>query len=1096
MGRISVYDSPRVLFEQVLDGEWDRRTLSNTLFNSDGLTPSEREGMTARLKSLAGSNRLSSALIDVATNPWVLLTFVTSAPGMRAISSGKSLFMRPGLTFAESLREHAGYFQQLGLLTASQVLHWGPAADAAHAVGGVIKRKAAEFNPLDDLISEWMTARGIRTANAERLAGTQREAMDRAKILVESSLSGRDRDRVRRVVTSIDEHGVPEFKDVTDHAWIRHPDSNYLENQLRAEGLLGIRDEMKRFYAQRGADLFAVDGATTLTRANIDSDKVFRAWRGLKNEVVQEGGESTYHIRRLMGDEIADLVNSGRITQDKFHDLVKDVFASDLTTFYSPRNVWRLEHEGTRTASRGVSDIYATPSAVSRNRQSPLYAPEDMELFARVHGDATSDHFRSLRTQQTARYDDLMSRGERFRVARIDPFEAARRYENETSRTYAFHTVDASQDAVLQAAQREHYAGHLSDTVFEGTSTPLTSVFADVPRGAGQPKGGFSYADVFAATHATLKEDYAKDMLKHVLIPAISGRQGVHRLATTSGFLQARHLFGEMADSWIGRNLEEFGGDWGRKVTESWRAGAKLPVEMIANEAGRATRAVASTLYATHLGFNVGSALINMLQPLTMVSGQLGIGHVLNGYREGFSALGSYLSKRYSKYGMRAITQAERSALVREAVPNAELLGLDIGQLSQVDRLAFERGARFGNESRVEKYLNFSMGLFSNMEIVNRVTTAGAVTSAYKAAGRAAEVGGASWSRNVRNLVNETQFGSGPLNTPLAFMSDDPRFTRFGGVLSNPLSRMFLSYPLRTLTGSVYSSRFIGGEGSWKPAVQSFIRGMGVSAALFESGKNLLGVNLEKAGLFAGVTDLIPGFRGGRFDDRESPIPIPPIVDIPYSLAKAISTDDKVLLANTLSRVNPLGGIALGKALGALPSLPVIGFLQKNTVDWSSPLPDGSVPVFDANHNLISYQRPASVVLRAFGLDAGTQQDEADRNRYIRSQITEIRDYRRRASDALIEGRQRDYQSIEAEFERRFKMPLVITPQQIAASRESRITPRVERTFKSLPSNLKPLYQQYLGKQAPPSTPVDRRANEIGEAAVTQPPPYAGYTAR
>jgi hypothetical protein len=1093
MSRISIYDSPRVLLEQVVDGEWDQRTLSNTLFNSDGLSPSEREGVTARLKSMVGNNSLSNAFIDVATNPWALLFFFTSAPGSRAIASGKSLFMRPGRTFVESLREQAGYMQQLGTLTAAQVLHWGDSVDAARAVANVIKNKAAEFNPIDEALSGWMASKGIRT-HPDKLVGAQKEAYDRARMIVESSLRGADRDQVRQVVTEIGENGMPQIKEWTEHAWLRGKDSGYLENLLRTEGLTEVRDQMRKFYEKRGADLFAVDGATTLTRDNIDSNKVLRAWRGLKNEVVNSGGEATANIRRVLGDDITDLVNSGKLTEEGFKKVVKDVFAADITTFYSPRNVWRLEHEGARAATRGVSDIYATPSAIARSRRHPLYAPEDLDTFARVHGDAVSDAFRNLQKEQAEKYAELMSKGERFRVAKIEPFEAARRYENETARTYAFHTVDAAKDDVLRVGQKEHYAGYKSDIKFENTDTPLTSVFAEVPESA-RPRGGFSYADVFAATHATLKEDYARDMLKHVLIPAISGRQGVKHLSTTAGWLWSRHALGELGNSWIGRNLAEYGGEWGKKVTNEWREGAKLPASMMAEESGKLTRTTAAFLYGTHLGFNAGSALVNMLQPLTMAAGQIGALDVLQGYRDGFAALGAYASKRIEKYKFRPISQAERSALIRESVPNAELLGLDVGQLSQVDRLAFERGARIGRETPAEKYLNFSMGLFSNMEIVNRVTTASAVSSAYRRTGRAAEIGSGGWKRNVQNLVSETQFGSGPLNTPLAFMTDDPRFTRFGAVGANSLARMFLSYPLRTLTGSLYSARFVGGADSWKPAVQSFVRGMGISAIMFEAGKNVLGINMERAGLFAGVTDLIPGFRGGRFDEREAPLPIPPIIDIPYSLAKAITTDDKVLLANTLHRVNPFGGIALGKALGALPSLPVVGFLQKNSVDWGSPLPDGSVPVFDANRNLISYQRPASIILRAFGLDAGTQQDEADRNRYIRSQIEEIRTYRRRATDALVEGRQRDYQAVEAEFERRFKMPLVITQQQIAASRESRVTPRIERAFQSLPSTMKPLYRQYLGQQgAPPSTKFDERTREVEAAATPQPPPFAGFS--
>jgi hypothetical protein len=1084
--RITPYDMPMTLFEQVLDGEWDARTLRNTLFDTARLTPDEREGIRARLKESAGNSRVGNALVDIALNPWVWLTFATSAVGADAIRAGKSVFGRPAMEYGKFIAQKSGVLTHMGALHGAQVLRWGPATDALAGIESVMTLKNHEFaESVSNAVTNWRKTHGIKHLDPARLKGPERERLERAQAILHASLSGADKDVARKVVTSIDD-GVPTFKDVVEKAWVKGD----IEDMVRVEGLTEVRDAMRGFYKKRGLDLFAVDGAKELTRETVDPEKVTAMWHGLKNSTVNSGTEGAEVVRQMLGDEVWGALKSGDMTQDAFDGVVREVIAQGVnTTNYLPRNTWVRSVQG-KQSIRGLGDVTsASPSTVLRGETGPAYDGESMGLFERVFGGRVTQEFQNARVKFAAMEADAVEKGRSVRKLRIDPFEASKKYADDTSRTYAFHVANAAEDEGLEVAQREWWQGHVSDTKFERTGATTSSVFADEVR-AGRAKR-YSYADALAGVHVNLEDDTVKNILTKALIPSVAGRLHVDHATTRAALEFTRQMTGRMADSWMGKSLEANGGEWGRKVVEAWRDTARLDPDVLGSDATRVLGNAAKYLYVVHLGFNVGSAMVNMTQPLTLAASWLGAGNVLRGYGDGFSAMGKYLGKRWAKYGMKPITSAERSDLIREAIPHAEELGIIGPQLEQLDRLAFAKAAQFPLEDKLDKFTNYAMGFFSNAEVINRVTVASAVSNAYKGAGRGAAVGGGAWRRDVRNMVLETQFGAHPLTTPLVFMGAEGT-SPTGRLLANPLTRQFLSFPLRTFTAAAYTSRFVGGrDGGAFGAVRDFGRAMGLSAVLYEAGKNLAGINLERAGYFAGVTELIPGFQGGRLDTREGPLPVPAVLDIPYQAIKGLSEGDRALVLRSGSRLIP-GGIALSRALGVAPQMPIQGLFPQTTyADWKAKGPDGKIPVYDMDGRIRSYQHPTALILRGVGADLGAFSDENEAVRYLAAQADEIRQYRSRATAALVEGRMDEHRRIAAEFERRFKVPLVITQPQLKSAIETRSTPRPERILENIPASLRPRYAAMAHAGA--GNPFDARVAQEATRAVAPPgsPPTA-----
>lgn len=498
-------------------------------------------------------------------------------------------------------------------------------------------------------------------------------------------------------------------------------------------------------------------------------------------------------------------------------------------------------------------------------------------------------------------------------------------------------------------------------------------------------------------------------------------------------------------------------------------------MEMTPGAGKTAAGKLARYLYVTHLGANMSSAMINLMQPWLLGGSWLGSGNLLKGYKEAIGELGNYMKYR-STEAFKRLTDVEKAAVTKKFfkyadVDGEDLLGIVRTWEETLDNVS-KTGSPLGRAVKKESlFLDYPMKAFEKAEWLNRSVMAHAVEAAYKGAGRNIAKGTEEYTRmlgDVRRMVQETQFGGDVMNTPLMFLGQGP----FGRVFNNPLARQFLPFGVRSLTGALLMPSRIGaGErslvgGTAVKHVSPFVdvaRGFGISALIYEIGKNTLGADLSP-GLFASsLTQLVGNER--FVQDGQDWLPIPPVASIPINVLKGVAGGDYELLQRTVPRMLP-GGIALSRAIGVLPDLPnydllagLPGSLQKTYADWRNPTPDGHVAVYKGDGTLIGYYRGTELIARGLGVDMNKFRDTGDLDNYINRQREEMADYRRQAAAAFLSNDYSKGEAIRSEFQRRFGMPLVMTKDQLRQSLKARQLPRTERVLQMLPADARPLYR-------------------------------------
>lgn len=75
---IRMYDAPGVILNQLLEGRGSLSTALRTLSDSPSLSPLERESISGRIKNAVGRNSVTDTIVDLVTNPFVILLALTS----------------------------------------------------------------------------------------------------------------------------------------------------------------------------------------------------------------------------------------------------------------------------------------------------------------------------------------------------------------------------------------------------------------------------------------------------------------------------------------------------------------------------------------------------------------------------------------------------------------------------------------------------------------------------------------------------------------------------------------------------------------------------------------------------------------------------------------------------------------------------------------------------------------------------------------------------------------------------------------------------------------------------------------------------------
>jgi hypothetical protein len=947
-----------------------------------------------------------------------------------------------------------------GALTILQALGDNPVTEQGFQVArGVTERVQEGLNTIGRAEARWLAAHGMDASKGlllNKIDPNRRAFASDAMRVLYMKMTGRDRDQIVKY--------VKDGKVVGDNvaAWTT-PEK--LDELVQQYGLGELVGESQKFLDMRKQQLFGREGVQGFKP---DPDKIIKMWRGLSNKAVwgKEATDGGVLLRQVLGDDLAEL--STKMSENEFRELVETTFTSSLNQNYLPRNMYTTVNPagpmGRKDRSQAQA-LRAATTSIARMRGDALHADEDLEAIARLVG-GENEALTQARAQAKGIVRDAMEEDRAVRFLAMNPVESVRKYNNDSALSWSWfiQPPDARTKEAwtkwVAAGGGKPYHKTLDDKFGDGLASYEDLANMDAVAPSRQPAGGLSLADLTGAAWATTKTPYDRRAIANLVVPTISGRHGVDHLFTAGLVEMGKRGVRSFLNTDVGKQLGREGGLTARFAQELERF-ADEGADSI-DQARNALRSSASFLYGTHLSGNVPSAILNATQPFHMAATWIGLGNTAKGYGKAVDEWMSYANERVSKHGIGPIAEDVRRSMMKKHFKHFDLIEASAPVLEQLDAEAFAADRQ--PKGLWSNFMHYGMSLFRNAEVMNRLATGHAVEAAYKSTNRIAK--GATFERDVQRMVMETQFAQHPLNTPIAFMTADQELSPFGRVLANPLARQFLSFPLRTFTSLVHTApRIAGREGGFGGVANDFMRSMAASAVMVVGARSLFGADIERAGFLSGATDILPGFSGGRFDARESPIPIPPVLDIPVGIVRGILGDDTALLGRSISRLIP-GGVAVSRALGVIPQTPLewIG-VQQTHVDWTMRGPDGKVPVFDDSGNVLATHDPSELILRAVGADLGKFRSEGQLTNHLVKNRQEILQYRKAFLDAKTGGNGYKAEAIAKEYEKRFKIPLTVTQDQTRRYLKNREMPRPQRVFQTLPNEAKPIYADMLAQQ-------------------------------
>ena len=534
----------------------------------------------------------------------------------------------------------------------------------------------------------------------------------------------------------------------------------------------------------------------------------------------------------------------------------------------------------------------------------------------------------------------------------------------------------------------------------------------------------------------------------------------------------ARSLSKKFAESTAGTWIEKNGGSLGKSIVQNARIYGNLS-GYGGMDVARAQGGVAGYLYATHLGFNVASATWNLMQPLQWASSWMGFNQILHGYGEAFKQIGSYMKERV-KYGTRIEPELQRKLWNKHIrlsnYKGRDLLGMDSDVISSMDSALLSKPSTGKSSLAHHLLVEMPLKMFQMAERINRITVAEGSLKFLGDMGKVGKLGEKGVAIAADEVLDFTQLMQSMVN----FSSNPATQLRIfqDGALSNRFVRMFLQYPLRSISNILTSAQI--GEGTRKFGLQKFggpsvdmsapladlIRISGIGAVTYEIGKNAFGIDTSGGlGLSA-----IQQFPSNMYD--KGWIPTPPIIDIPMKLVHSIATSDMDELRETAFRLVP-GGISIQKMLGALPDVSTShpGFLQSQYADWKNMNSEGNVPVYKSDGSLQSFESPLSLVLRGVGADFKRLKSPQEASKFLMANRQEIIALKRNYKDAILGNNFSGAAAIENEYKKRFGVSMTVKNSEWDNAIKMREVGLSERLVDTLPSDVRGQFQQSLGGQ-------------------------------
>lgn len=504
------------------------------------------------------------------------------------------------------------------------------------------------------------------------------------------------------------------------------------------------------------------------------------------------------------------------------------------------------------------------------------------------------------------------------------------------------------------------------------------------------------------------------------------------------------------------------------------------------------TQKAAQWFYLTHLGANMASVTLNMMQPLVTVAPHVSLKDLAGAYRESFKEMGEYVGARL-KMGLFPSAE-DKLTVMKGAFRHFDEMGVgpDFYQLID-ERMKTQSGA-------FDKFGHLLMSGFEKAEWLNRGVSAHAMERMYRRTGGPT---GQALKNDIRQFVLETQFGAQHINTPGLFLAP-------GSPLSNVLVRQFMSFPLRAFTNAAVTGPMLGGRDWQSGFLSQTMRGLGVSALVYEGANALAGVDLSR-GLYGQSSTEIVGGRslleseGGILGNIS-----PPVLDVPVQVLQGATSGDAAKLMQGISRLVP-GGVALNRAVNVAPGWDALRGAQQTYAGWHQIQPGGMVPVYRRDGALVEMRHWAELAGRGLGLDLGAWKNQGELDNYLvkqRDLMSQMKnDYMRRLRANDIAGASR----VRAEWNRKFKdkngkpMPMVVTKAQMGRYLDNQVRGRTERILDRLPPEVRGRYAALVEeagyarnvpataghtarlrdpyRQAPPQLPIGEMLSRDAEAS-------------
>jgi hypothetical protein len=877
---------------------------------------------------------------------------------------------------------------------------------------------------------------------------------------------------------------------------------------LEKEGLIDLMSQTRNRMKIRYADMFLKGGAKALAEGKLvyDDAKLLRIFGSLSDAArVNNYKASEFLVREVFGG-VDDALRNKLIKgfKDKvidfkgFKKMLVDVRSKDDIDNFMSRNVWSFVYEDGRkirvdsaNLSRSKKAAEISNRTMERQLRDPIMDVEDLERIKILYKQKgiTSPHLDKTIENTTKIVQGRLKAGvenRRVQVMNLDYLTSFNKYMHSTRNDLALF-IDEVGDSSRQAFKDFNFdeSKLLSPSKAQKEQFKL--------RGAASRFNAIEGIAKAIRNSETPGSTHSYDYIMNSMVERIQGNVPMKDYLSEWSSASAKNVASWITNSKFMKEVEKTGGS-AQKFIHSLRQFADDP--LTESSSSRFGRTLTKVLYASHLGFNLPSATLNLFQPLMFATSTMGPKAMIKGYSEGLNQYFSYIEKRL---GLGFNADPIKVDELRKRVfrlSNVELSNGSTSDLLDIRKNAFElldSEAFAGAASNTKPGLQFwafdlPLKLFQHSEIFNRVVTGEAMLAASRAAGVINKVGPGKLGTvlrgvdkasnlrtvdNIRQVVQNTQFGSDLVNSPAVFQT-----TGFG----LPWVRQFFSFPLRTLTAWTDTSAMINqGKRTWgvtgfetqgrfSSMMHDLTRMMGTSAIVYEAGKNLLGADLSR-GLSGQTlyesTIVAPMLLEGK-DKLAYHLPIPPAGDIIMDAANALTSEDVSVLGAALPRFVP-GGVGLSRLLNIAPRVTTqqgwLGGLQKESADWGAMNAQGQIPIYRPDGSLLEYRSAAKTVLGGLGFNSYVQKNDQELNQFLVKNRQGVVDERRKYVDAVLSNDMGKANGIKIQFEKRFKFPLSVTKVQMDRAIQMREVPLKERMYSRISPEMRPQVRPFLAER-------------------------------